>query len=126
MSEDDGAGSSASSLSHQSLEVHEEFIQHVERGQRKLRNLSIITLVVAVLLGAAYSSQILEPFVTGQKVVQVNLADPTLVAVELLVLILTLAWIYVGAVNYLFYTRLGKSIKEIRAKEDELLRRITG
>ena len=109
-----------------SIEVQEDFLQHVEVGQRKLRNLSIITLAIAVLLGASYFTQILDPFVTGQSVVQVNLRDPTLLVLEVLILGLTLVWIYVGALNYLYYTRLAKSIKLIRAKEDELLKRIEG
>ncbi len=108
------------------IEADEDFLQHVEVGQRKLRNLSLVTLVVAVILGAAYFSQIVEPFVTGQSVVTVNLRDPSLLVLEVLIFVLTLAWIYVGVVNYLYYTRLAKSIKVIRAKEEELLKRIEG
>jgi len=108
------------------IDADEDFLDHVERGQRKLKNLSLTTLVVAVLLGAAYFSQILTPFLTGQKVVEVNLTDPSLLVVEVLILGLTLAWMYVAALNYLFYNRLGRQVKEIRAKEAELLRRIEG
>ncbi|HUH99440.1 MAG TPA: hypothetical protein VLY65_00210 [Nitrososphaerales archaeon] len=108
------------------IEADEDFLDHVERGQRKLKNLSLTTLTVTVLLGAAYFFQILDPFVTGEKVVQVNLQDPGLLVVEVLILGLTFAWMYVAALNYLFYTRLGRQVKEIRAKEAELLKRITG
>ena len=124
MSADDSP--QAPSLPHLTIEAHEDFIQHVETGQRRLRNLSITTLAVTFILGAAYFSQIITPFVTGQKVVQVNLVDPGLLVLEVLILALTVAWMYVAAVNYLFYTRLGRSIKEIRTKEAELLKKIEG
>jgi hypothetical protein len=124
MSEDDPR--SSQSLAHLAIEAHEDFIQHVETGQRRLRNLSLITLVVTVLLGASYFSQILIPFVTGQTSVQVNLVDPSLLVVEVLILALTFAWMYVAAVDYLFYTRVGKSIKKIRALEREMEQRIIG
>jgi len=81
---------------------------------------------VAVIAGAAYFSQIVEPFVTAQSVVTVNHRDPSLPVLEVFVFALTLAWIYVGVLNYLYYTRLAKSIKVIRAKEEELLKRIKG
>lgn len=122
----EGESPSAPSVPHLSIEAHEDFIEHVERGQSRLRNLSITTLAVTVVLGAAYFSQILTPFVTGQKVVEVNLLDPGLLILEVLILGLTFAWMYVAAVNYLFYSRLGRSIKEIRAKEAELLKQIEG
>jgi hypothetical protein len=32
----------------------------------------------------------------------------------------TFAWLYVGVVNYLFASRLGRQIKEARAKEREM------
>ena len=35
---------------------------------------------------------------------------PSLLVLEVIILALTFAWMYVGAVNYLFYARLGKSI----------------
>lgn len=108
------------------IEAHEELVQHLEAGERRIRTLSIITVVVAFLLAASYFSQILLPLVSPTKNVQVNLGDPTLILVEVLLLILSAAWIYIGVVNYLFSTRLGKQIREIRAEEKELEKRITG
>ena len=124
--EDDEPAPSEQSLSHLSIEAHEEFIQHIEMGSRKLRSLALTTLVVAVLLAAGYFDQIITPFITGQRFVEVDLLDPLLFVFEVLLLALTIAWMYVGAVNYLFYTRLGRSIKQIRALEEELEKRITG
>ncbi len=100
--------------------VHEEFVQHLEGGQRRIRVLSLLTLVVAVLLSASYFSQIVYPYVSGESVVSVNLRDPSLIASEVLVLLLAFAWIYVGATDYLFATRLGRLVKAARKAEKEM------
>jgi|SRR5208283_4095971 len=121
--EESDAGPSLAVLS---IDAHEDFIQHIEKAQRMARALSITTLVVASILAASYFSQIVEPLATGQRYVQVDLLDPSLLVLEVIILGLACAWIYVGAVNYLFYTRLGRSIKEIRAKEAEMLKKIVG
>lgn len=107
-------------------EAHEDFAQHIEAGSARIRTLSILTLVISVLLLASYFSQILEPFVTGTREVTVDLADPSLLVFEGLLVLLTLAWLYVGAVNYLFSTRLSRRVKAARAREQEMERRITG
>jgi hypothetical protein len=64
------------------------------------------------------------PFVFGQSIVSVNLLDPTLLVLEFAALLLTFAWIYVGATNYLFATRLGKMVKAARVAEKELERKL--
>jgi hypothetical protein len=104
------------------LEAHEEFVQHIESGQARIRALSVITIVIAFLLLASYFDQVLTPFVTGTKEVTVNLLDPTLLALEGLLIVVTFAWLYVGVVNYLFASRLGRQIKEARTKEREMER----
>ena len=106
------------------LDAHEEFVQHIESGQARIRVLSIITIVVAFLLLASYFAQVITPFATGTKVVTVNLLDPTLLALEAVLIVVTFAWLYVGVVNYLFASRLGRQIKEARAKEKEIERRL--
>jgi len=106
-------------------ESHEEFAQHIETGSGRIRLLSVLTLIVSVLLLASYFSQLLLPFVTGQTTVTVNLVDPTLLVFEGLIIVLTFAWLYVGAVNYLFSTPIRKQVKEARAKEHEIEKRIT-
>lgn len=108
------------------VEAHEEFVQHIENGQGRIRALSILTMAVGVLLLASYFSQILYPFVTGQTTVQVNLLDPTLIVFEIVLIVLTFAWLYVGVINYLFSSRLGRMIRNARAAEKELGKRITG
>lgn len=107
------------------LDAHEEFVQHIESGQARIRVLSIITIVVAFLLLASYFAQVLTPFTTGTKTVTVNLLSPTLLALEVVLIMVTFAWLYVGVVNYLFASRLGRQIKEARGKEKEIEKRIT-
>jgi uncharacterized membrane protein YciS (DUF1049 family) len=106
------------------IEAHEEFVQHIEAGQRRIRSLSVVTLVVALLLSASYVVQIIYPFALGQSAVTVNLTDPTLLALEFVFLFLTVAWIIVGLGNYRFATRLGRMVKEARAAERELERKL--
>lgn len=106
------------------IEAHEEFAQHIEAGERRIRSLSVITLVVAIFLSGSYVLQIVYPFVFGQSVVSVNLLDPTLLVLEFAGLLLTLAWIFVGATNYRFATRLGKMVREARVAEKELERKL--
>ena len=102
------------------IEAHEDFVQHIESGQARIRFLSIITIAVAFLLLASYFDQVLTPFTTGTKTVTVNLLDPTLLALEVVLILVTFAWLYVGVVNYLFASRLGKQIRDARAKEKEI------
>ena len=106
------------------LDAHEEFVQHIESGQARIRALSIITIAVAFLLLASYFYQVVTPFTTGTTVVTVNLLDPTLLALEAVLIVVTFAWLYVGVVNYLFASRLGRRVKEARAKETEIERRL--
>jgi uncharacterized membrane protein (DUF485 family) len=110
----------------QIIEAHGSFVQHIEQGSAKIKTLSMITIVVAFLLLAAYFYQVLTPFTTGTTVVTVNLLDPTLLALEAILIVVTFAWLYVGVVNYLFASRLGRQVKEARAKEKEIERRLEG
>jgi hypothetical protein len=56
--------------------------------------------------------------------VTVNLLDPSLLVLEVGALLLTFAWIFVGATDYLFATRLGRMVKAARAAEKELQRKL--
>jgi hypothetical protein len=106
------------------IEAHGSFVKHIEDGQARMRALSLVTMVVAFLLLASYFDQVLTPFTTGTKTVTVNLLDPTLLALEVVLILVTFAWLYVGVVNYLFASRLGRQIKEARAKEKEIETRL--
>jgi hypothetical protein len=117
-------GSEKEEPSVQIIEAHGSFVQHIEAGSAKMKTLSTITIAVAFLLLASYFYQVISPFTSGTTVVTVNLLDPTLLALEAVLIIVTFAWLYVGVVNYLFASRLGKQIKEARAKEREIERRL--
>lgn len=106
------------------IEAHEEFVQHIEAGERRMRSLSLITVAVAALLSLSYVAQIVLPFATGATSVTVNVNDPTLLAFELLLLLLTLAWLGVGLRNYRFATRLGTMVKQARTAERELEKKL--
>ena len=107
------------------MEAHEELVQRIESGQTRIRFLSVITVVVAFLLAASYFSQILLPLAGGQRYQTVDLLNPGLITFELALLVLSAAWLYVGVVNYLFASRLGRQVREIREAERELEGRIT-
>jgi hypothetical protein len=108
------------------VEAHEEFIQHIEAGSSRLKALSITSMAVALFLLVSYLIQEVLPFTSGTTVVTVNLLDPTLVAVQTILILLAFAWLYVGLVNYLFARRLGGKIKQAREKEREIEKMITG
>ena len=109
----------------QIIEAHGSFVQHIEKGSARMKSLSLITIIVAFLLLASYFYQILTPFTSGTTTVTVNLLDPTLLSLEAIFILVTFAWLYVGVVNYLFASRLGRQIKEARAKEKEIEGRLS-
>ena len=83
-------------------------------------------VIAKLFLSGSYVLQIIYPFVFGQSIVSVNLLDPTLVAIQAILILLAFAWLYVGVVNYLFASRLDRKIKQARAKEREIEKMITG
>jgi len=107
------------------IEAHEEFIQHIEDGSRKVRWLSAVTIVVALVLFASYAYQLVLPYATGTAKVTVNLTDPVLQATELAVAALTLLWLLVGVRDYRFTGRMEKAISEARALERDLEKRVS-
>jgi uncharacterized membrane protein (DUF485 family) len=107
-------------------EVNDDFAEHIEKSSRRIKILSVITLVISVILLASYFSQIVYPFVTGQTTVTVNLIDPSLLGLEVVLVLLTLAWLYVGAVNLLFSTRMARAVKQAREHGRNIERMIEG
>ncbi len=108
------------------LEIHEEFLQHVEAGSSKIRVLSVITIIVASLLALSYVYQVGSAYLTATYTVTVNLRDPLLVAFELVLTVLAFLWLYVGVRDYRFVSGLAKSIGRARALEREIEREISG
>ncbi|MDG6956800.1 MAG: hypothetical protein JRN11_08335 [Nitrososphaerota archaeon] len=107
------------------LETHEELMQQIERGSSTMRALAWVTVVVAVLLIGSYVGQLLTPYVTGNAVVTVDLTDPALQGAGVLVILLTLAWLYVGVRNLLFTRRMTNAIREVRAMEKDVEKRLS-
>ena len=92
----------------------------------KVRTLGIITMGVTLLLIVSYLYQLILPYSSGTRYVQVDLLDPTLAATQILLVVLVGAWFYVGVQNYRFATRMQERIREIRAGEIELEKRVFG
>jgi hypothetical protein len=107
----------------QILDAHQELVRHVEEGAARIRILSIVTLIVAAVLAVSYVYQIALPF-AGTTTVTVNLSDPANVAAELVVMLLALAWVYVGVSDLRFSWRIQNEIRAARSKEREIEKRV--
>ncbi len=108
----------------QIIGAHQELVRHIEQGAGRMKALSIITVVVAAFLAVSYAAQLALPL-TGTTSQTVNLVDPVLVGTELLVLALTLVWLYVGVRDYLFSTRMRREILEARKQERQIQDRVS-
>lgn len=100
-------------------EMHEDFIQHVEEGSSKMKFLSLASIVVAALLVISFVARLALPL-SGTTGATVSLTDPTLIAMEALVLVLVLAWLCVSVGNLRFTTNLTRQIAVARAAEAEI------
>jgi cell division septal protein FtsQ len=102
------------------LELREEVMQRVEGVERRIKRISLVTMIVAVglLLGLVY--QIVLPFTGGSATQTVSLTDPALVAVEIGLSALALAWLLIALSDYRFAARLSSSIRRVRSREKEL------
>lgn len=107
------------------VDIHEEFVQRIEEGNSKMKFLAEVTMVVAAILIVAYIIQLAAPL-TGTTSVTVSLTDPTLVVTEVIVLALTVAWLYVGISNYRFTASLARQIAAARASEAEMEKKLAG
>ena len=103
-------------------EAHDTMLQHVERGRKKIRALALTTMAVTILLGLTYVSQLVLPF-QGVTSVTVNLGDPALMGIELVELVLIIAWLYVAVSDYRFTTKLSAQIREVRFLEADLMKK---
>jgi hypothetical protein len=102
------------------IDAHEEFVQHIEEGGGRMATLALVTMAVSGLLAGSYVSQLLVvPYFMNIRYQTVDLLDPSLVALEVFLLALTLAWMYTGLREYLFAKRMVKRAKEIRTLETQ-------
>ncbi len=108
------------------LDAHEEFVQHIEIGSRKIRTLAIITILVTGLLAGSYIYQLVLGLTKSATIVEVNVSDPALEASEAVLLVLVLAWLFVAVRDFFFVSKLTKEIKQAREAEDEIRKWITG
>ena len=97
------------------IELQEEFIQHMERGGRKIILLALIAVVSGAYFALNYFLQLIVlPYGLGIRSQTVNLVDPALVAVGTVSFVISLLWLYAGLRNLMFGRRLEKRIKELR------------
>jgi hypothetical protein len=117
MPEDEGP--SSITLVHQTNEM---LLRQVEDVSARIRSLSVATAVVSGLLGAAYAFQLALPFM-GVTAVTVSANDPAFMAAVLGLLLLDMLWLYVILKNYIYISRLGRHVKDVRRAEEELMRK---
>jgi hypothetical protein len=104
-----------------SIELHEEFIQHMERGGRKIQILALIATLAGAYFSVVYFLQLfILPYVLGITTQTVNLVDPSLMGLEVISLLIALLWFYAGLRDLAFQSNMAKRIREIRALQRQL------
>jgi len=106
------------------IDAHEEWLGRMDSMASKTRWLSAGTVLIAALLALGFALQLAQPLL-GNMVVTVNLSDPVLEALQVILLVLVLAWLYVGLSFYRFASRLSRQVAKAHEEEDELGKRIT-
>jgi len=101
------------------IDAHQELVGRIEQSTGRIRALSLVTIVVAAILAVSYVSQLALPLM-GTDTVTVHLSDPANIASELVVLLLALAWMYVGVSDYRFSSRVRGQIDSARREEREI------
>ncbi len=102
------------------IELQEEFIQHMERGGKKIRLLSLVATVVGAYFAVSYFVQLVVlPYGLGITSQTVDLVNPGLVGLGILSLAISLLWCYAGVRNLLFERKLAERIREVRELQAE-------
>ena len=98
------------------IELQEDFIEHMERGRRKITLLAAIATVAGAYFAVNYFFQVVVlPYALGITTQTVNLVDPGLVAVGVASLAVSLLWFCAGLRDLTFGRRMAKQINEIRS-----------
>ncbi|MDE1858234.1 MAG: hypothetical protein KGI26_04095 [Thaumarchaeota archaeon] len=106
------------------IEIQEEFIQHMERGGKKVTLLAAIATVAGAYFAASYFLQLVVfPYWLGITTQTVNLVDPGLVVAGAVSLAVSLLWLYAGLRDLAFGRRMAKQIKEIRGLQSQAAKR---
>lgn len=108
------------------LELREEVLQRVEGVEKRIKRISLLTMLVALGLLLGFVYQIVLPFTGGSATQTVNLTDPALVTVEIALSALALAWLLIALSDYRFVARLSSSIRKVRSREKEIERELSG
>lgn len=97
------------------IEMQEEFMQHMERGGRKITLLAAVATLAGAYFAANYFLQLVVlPFGLGITTQTVDLVDPGLMAVGAVSLGVSLLWLYAGVRDLRFGRKIARQIKEIR------------
>ncbi|MDG7016197.1 MAG: hypothetical protein JRM82_02355 [Nitrososphaerota archaeon] len=106
------------------IELQEEFIQHMERGGRKIRMLALVATVAGAYFAASYFAQLVViPYGLGITHQTVDLVDPGVVAAGVLSLTVSILWSFAGARDLLFERKLARRIKEVRRLQSDIAKR---
>jgi hypothetical protein len=102
------------------IELQEEFIQHMERGGRKITLLAVIATIAGAYFAINYFLQLVVfPYALGITSQTVNLVDPSLVVVGALSFAISLLWFYAGLRDLVFGRKMAKQIREIRELQSQ-------
>ena len=102
------------------IELQEEFIQHMERGGRKITLLAAIATIAGAYFAVSYFLQLVVlPYVFGVTTQTVNLVDPGLMVVGGVSLAVSVLWLYAGLRDLMFGRVMAKRIKEIRCLQSQ-------
>lgn len=103
------------------IELQEQFIQHVERGGRKIIVLALIATLAGAYFAANYFLQLVVlPYGLGITSPPVNLVDPGVVAVGAVSFVIALAWTVAGVRDLVFARKLARQVREIRGLQERL------
>lgn len=103
------------------IELQEEFLEHYERGGKKIRFLALIAILAGGYFAFTYFLQLVVlPFMLGITSQTVNLVDPSLMAFEAAGFIIALLWFLAGLRDLIFANRISRRISEIRTRQAEI------
>ncbi|MDG7008821.1 MAG: hypothetical protein JRN06_11415 [Nitrososphaerota archaeon] len=106
------------------IELQEEFLEHYERGGKKIRLLALVATLAGGYFALAYFLQLVVlPYVLGITSQTVNLVDPSLMVLEAASLIIALLWFVAGLRDLTFANRVSRKTREIRARQAELAKK---
>lgn len=98
--------------------LDEGFLEHVQAGGEKMRKVSGVTIVLALLCCALYGA--------GGGLARAGPLMPTSIVIQAFLLVLAVALICLGVANYNWIASWHSSIAEALAQEEEIEKRVIG